>query len=742
MNSGTSRMAATLAATFICSAAVQAQNAATQGPPAANELQEVVVTAQKRTESAQTTPISMGIFSAADLVKDGITDVQTLSMHDTSLNFSNGGSTEGWITMRGISSHDVTEVGDPTVPIANDGFFVNRSYAMVTSLYDLERVEVLRGPQGTLYGRNASGGVVNIISAKPTDQLEATGSVEAGNFNELHFDGMVNIPLSDSVQLRAAYDSLKHDGYRQVQPGLGLAPDGGDDADAQSGRAELAFSPIEHFHGLVTIQAAQIGGVGAVNKQIPFANNPAIPGDILHSKPDLGDPNNFDGYSPTYVRVDEKTYKIQLVYDDLPAGITATYLGGYDNLAWRHSLPLNGFLGFPFTTPLIFSQNEFPKTVNHEFRLTSAADQLITWQAGVFFFEERNTDVDDHAVVNPGAVNAATLIHFHFPLVEDVSRAAYGQGTLRLTDTLKLTGGARYTSDAKDRFGTFDINAAGQFGIPQYGAARFTKTTGHVSLEWTPTNQTFEYAKVDTGYKAGGFTTCNPYGPETVTAYEVGSKNRFLNNSMQFNVAGFYNNYKDQQIQTFVPASVCVSDSTVQNAGGSHIYGAEASFDALLDPIGRADLALTYLHARFTDFVAAPGLPAAVADCAATTPGGNCQLAGNTLSNSPTWTIAAGFEHGWKLPNLMTMTGRVEARYQSLQYFDPFNYASTTQGAYTVANASLDFTRDRWKVGAWVRNFTNKDYLVYAAEFYTNSVYRYSFGAPRTYGVTVAVSLN
>jgi iron complex outermembrane recepter protein len=715
-----------------------------------NELQEVIVTAQKRPESAQTTPIAMTVYGADEITRKGIVDIQSLTTNDTSLNFTMGaGGAEPYLTMRGISSHDTTEIGDPAVPIATDGFFMNRPYGLLASLYDIEQIEVLRGPQGTLYGRNAVAGLVNIIAAKPTMDFEAQGSVETGNYNTLNTTAVLNLPFSDSVQLRAAYDSEKHDGYRTVYTEPGAESYRGDDADSESARVELAIEPIDHLRGLLTLQATQIGGTGNVENLIPFVPNPNVPGDILHTIPALGSATTWTNYSPTWQNIDDKVYKLQLDYDDLPGGAKLVYLGGYDNTQWHHALPLNGAFGEPFTTPQDFIQNEYPKTVNQELRIVSPAGGIFAWQAGVFYFQERSTNLNSYAELNPGAENARELIAFEFPLVEDNSKAAYGQGSVKLTDDLQLSAGLRYTRDDKERTGVLNEPVADTNGVSQAGSTESSKTTYHVGLDWTATSHSFEYAKVDTGYKAGGFSTCSStsapsYAPETVTAFEVGSKNRMADNTIQMNVSLFLDNYKNEQISIFVPPSVCVADSEVENAGGSRIYGLEGELDALVDPVGTFNLNFTYLHARFTDFIAAPGVAAAVADCTPAA-GGNCQLAGNTLSNSPTWTIAAGLEHTWTLPNSMGLNGRIEDRYQSKQFFDPFNYASTTEQGYSLANAYLDLTggtsRAKWKVGAWIRNLANKVYFNNMEEFYTNNTYVYGYGAPRTFGVRIQVDV-
>src|SRR5262249_3225488 len=160
-------------------------------------------------------------ISAAEIAQKGIADFATLSTNDTSVNFSSNGS-EGYLTVRGISSHDVTEIGDPAVPVVIDGFTTIRPYTLTTSLYDLQRIDVLRGPQGTLYGRNAEGGLVSVISQKPTREFGVGGSAEFGNFNTNNFTAWINMPVSDMLRLRVSGSSRRHDGYRRITPSNGV----------------------------------------------------------------------------------------------------------------------------------------------------------------------------------------------------------------------------------------------------------------------------------------------------------------------------------------------------------------------------------------------------------------------------------------------------------------------------------------------------------------------------------------
>lgn len=730
------RLLSTLAAVVVAATGFSPPARANTASDDVDQLQEVVVTAERRTASSQTTPIAINVYSAEDISRKGIVDVASLTNNDTSLNMVQAlGGSEPYLTLRGVSSSDTTELGDPAIGVATDGFFKNRTYDLLGSLYDVERIEVLRGPQGTLYGRNTAGGVVNIITNKPGNEFETSASVEVGNYSALNFTGMLNLPFSDVLRMRAAFASNAHDGYRRIDMYPGLPSEGGDDQDARSGRIEVGFTPAEYFEGLFTYQALQLGGTGGAYELLPFVANPAVPGDISHALPNVGDSHSWTNYAPTWLRLDEKTYKLQLTYSGLPGGAQLVYLGGYDNLQFHHSDPLNGFLGIPFNISQTYQQNEYPKTYSHELRVVSPNAGRFTWQGGVYFFEERSTNLDTRGYENPGATDVTQVFAYEFPLVESTSRALYGQGSFKLTDAVSLSAGVRYTRDTKERTGVFDFNYADAFGISQYGSARSSKTTWHAGVDWQPTDNMFEYAKVDTGYKAGGFTTCNPYGPETVTAYEIGSKNRFAQNTGQLNLAAFFNNYTNQQFATLVSSDVCLTSNTVENAGGSHIYGLEGDFQKLVDPVGKFNLSFTYLHARFTNFVAAPGLPAAAADCSSQAGNGNCQLAGNTLPNSPTLTVSAGLEHTWHLPGDVELNARVEEKYTSRQYYSPFNYASTTSPGYGISNLYFDFIHENWRVGLWGRNLANKTYFSNMQEWYVSNAYQYSFGPPRTYGI-------
>jgi iron complex outermembrane receptor protein len=726
----------------LCGGQAVAQTDGAEQPAAeAGQLAEVVVTAEKRVESAQKTAISMSVISAEEILRKGITDFATLATNDTSVNYSS----QGFLTVRGISSHDTTEIGDPAVPVVIDGFTTIRPYTLTTSLYDVQRIEVLRGPQGTLYGRNAEGGLVSIISRKPTADFGVGGSAELGNFNTNNFTAWINMPVNAMLRLRVSGSSRRHDGYRNIVPSNGVPAYRGDDEDSHSLRFQADFTPFDNFDAWFLFQSTQLGGTGQASKKIlfnpgitpaPTPDNPNPVPDISHDRPDLGDTRNFPQYAPMSQDVDDKVYKWQLSYSALPFNTSLTYLGGYDNLQWHRVRPFPTLLGVNISVPTVFIQNEFPKTTNHEVRLASDSSGPFVWQTGLYYFEERSTNLNSYGQTDPFSTQAANLLSFSFPLVDTKSHAAFGQASYSINDQNKVTAGVRYSRDTKSRSGTFNLDAFGVFGLDQRGNAESTRTTYHLGYDWTPTNTNLVYAKFDTGYKPGGFTTCNPYDPETVKAFEVGAKNRFNNNTLQVNVAAFYNKYENQQVTALTAG--CSSGTVVENAGSSKIYGMEASADALFTEADKVDFSFTLLHARFDDFEAYPtnGAPTYFANCPAKQDG-NCQLAGNTLPQAPNVTVALGYEHNWKLPNNAGVNFRLEAKYEGKQFFDSFNFNDSEQGGYALVNTYLGYSQEKWRVNLFGRNLADRTYLVDGIEFTIGGahMYQYSFGAPRTFGV-------
>ena len=699
-----------------------AQNVAGTADASSTALEEIVVTAEHKTESAQRTPIAMSVYGSDDLKKNGVTNIQDLSAiaEDVSFTDMQGAPI---LTMRGISGLDPNENGDPAVSIDIDGFYLIRPYSLYATMYDLDRVEVLRGPQGTLNGRNSLGGAINIITAQPTMQEETYASLEYGNYDALSTQGMANIPVSDKLQVRMAFMTLSHTGYRNNAPN----PDG-DDADDKSGRVEVAFQPSTSFRGLITLQYTSEGGVGSITQNIPYiytssgALNTNLPPGINSRQFTVGTAQNQT--------LQERLGRFNLIYDT--DAVEFTLLGGYDQTMFHKDVDNSS----PYLTPSVygFNENEFPDTYNGELRLSSRGGGPLQWQAGYFAFGQiEHLRTFAQAPLTNGGYDD------FFGFVYDTrasSRAGYAQASYQLTDALKLTAGARYTHDFKSEAGWYgDLSSNVSFSGNLYTSVSSSKTTYHLALDYDLTSANLLYGKVDTGYKAGGFNLgATTYQPETVTTYEVGSKNRFLADTLQLNLAAFYDNYANEQVNSFVTLASGHPVALTENAGKSRIYGAEGDLIYKVPVLGTLNASLDYLHARYTYFLSS-------SDPSNPTVSGNVQLAGNTPPQAPTWSARLGLEHSWPVGD-GTLTGRIQSKLQSSSNFSFYDYSDTRQPSYASSDAYLTYApaQAHWKLTAFMKNLTNAVVYTLAQENQYIVAYSYQFLPPRTFGLRLEYS--
>ena len=676
------------------------------------ELAEVVVTAEKRTTSAQNTAIALAVIDTQTLKENGINDIAGLATLSPNVVFGqNAGATT--VAVRGVSSRDVTEIGDPAVAINIDGIFLQRPTGMNASFYDLERIEILRGPQGTLYGRNATGGVVNIITAKPTQEFGGYAAVTAGNYNTANMEGAVNVPLTDTLAMRASFISRSHDGYRDNG-----AAGRGDDEDSKGGRLQFLYRPLDRLKILLSGSFLKQGGIGPVYDGIPTNSSQKIPPTESRAAE----------YFPLSTRGDfdvKRTNLLAQVDYDMDFA-TLTYLSGFVGLDFKHLWDNDGQPDKFFD----YARNEVSHDFSNELRIASNNEQGLVWQAGLYQYRQ-SIDLNNNFLLSPNRV-PVSVREYHFD-VETRSYAGFGQVSYDITDSLKASAGARYSRDEKDRTGysyvgslTQDVSsgtAVRTFAAEQHSPEpEWSKTTWHAGLDYQVTPRNLVYGKVDTGYKSGGFTLVSNYDPETLTAYEIGSKNRFLNNALQSNLSAFYYDYKNQQVSQFIASGPFAGQSTVLNAGKSEIYGVEIENTWLATADDRLNLAVSWLHGVYTDFSVANG-PS------------NLSLAGNHVVQSPEFSVEAGYEHAFHVLG-GELRPRVQTQFQSASYLTFYNRPNDRQAAYSLTDISLTYAPDAksWNVQGFVRNLENTVVLTNADQGGPYAATRYQFGAPRTFG--------
>jgi len=733
-------------------------------------LPEIIVTAEKRESSIQDSPLSISAFSGEELKRQGITDTHGLGNIVPNVTIGAEGSRDSvFIAIRGISQSERRNTDDATTAFSIDGATVPRMSGVAAYFYDIERIEVLRGPQGTLYGRNSTSGVVNVITKKPTfDGYEGDFEFGYGNYANRSANGALNLPFSDSVAGRVAFTYNDRNGYRDNGP---LVADG-DDADNFGIRGHLLWNISDDTSLLISTDYYQRQGVGTVSNAVECAVEFGC--DLFGStKPWKGTPLDQEGS-----RDDSDTnFKIELNHS----------FSGFDffamttNRVHKRNLTNDGntLAGddaiFDFGDGPVFIDSGAIETTESdswsgELRLTSNTDSNLQWIVGAYFLDEvingpftfRAPFATDR--FGPGSRNFHGQLMFVDKDLTIESWAIFANTSYDITDKVKLRAGLRYTEDEKDKGGNPDDPLSGSHqnfileerGIPlgpfpkaQVANPDWSKTTYEIGLDWRLNDDTLAYAKYSTGYKAGGFNRgsdertsgspfvadLNIYRPETVKAYEIGIKTTFMDGRARVNLAAFYNDYKDKVEQATglvagIPQGIAVNATDVDISGleleSSFLYGESG---------GRIDLSVGWLDATYGDFDNLPDPQG----------GPDLDVSGNPPPNAPDWNanltwvpFTVDFMGGMLNP-------RIQIAYKSDYITSPEDTFIDQQDAYTKSNASLywESNNDGVYGEVYVRNIENEHVQVssgcggitFAQGAGINCTKM--FAEPRTYGVRV-----
>jgi iron complex outermembrane receptor protein len=684
-----------------------------------NQLEEIVVVAQKRLENIQTTPIAVTAISNTTLQEQGIHDVQGLTLLVPNFEVSTD-QPDMQIVIRGVASLNDAPTNDPAVAFNVDGVYLSRATGAGGTFFDLDHVEVLRGPQGTLYGRNADAGVVNVVPREPTGKYEAEGAIESGAYALFSTFGMFNVPIDDRVRLRIAFASIKHSGY--ISGGF-------DDADNNAGRVQLLVNPTDSLKVRFYIDYFHQGGVGGVDIAAPFlvpSNHWANTVGLLAQTP-AGMANLLLPYPPFTGKTDDTVVNIHTQVDWSLGFATLTYIPAYVDTS-VHWGPVYG--SGTATPNLVRISNQ----ITQELRLASDSDARtagsLRWTGGLYWFHENQSDVLSPEFGNPvnpalapGLLNLDTEIY-------TVSYAGFGQVTYSLLDNFRLTGGIRYTMDDKKMHGTTQTVIPGLAPFPTlpYAGSRVWHNFGwRAGAEWDVRDNSMAYVTVATGYKAGGFKEApgnNTYNPETLTDYEIGIKNRFFSQRLQINLGGFYYKYKNYQAYDVIGGL-----NEEFSVGPSKLYGLELEGNYLVTDNDRIDLSVSFEHGTFGAFI----FPLTGLD-----------LSGYTFPLLATWTSTLGFQHTWRLGSPGVITAHIQSHYSSSYPTTLDQLPGSRQGAYTSTeiNATYMPPSGRWSLQAYVKNLENKAVFTAGADSSAGpglTVVTENPSDPRVFGVRVNV---
>jgi iron complex outermembrane recepter protein len=739
---------------------------------------DIVVTATRSETLLSKTPIAMTAIATEQLRDAGVTDSARLNDLVPNLQISVNGDAAR-ISIRGVTSTDTTEKGDPSAAFLLDGVYLARPVEVLNAFYDLARVEVLRGPQGTLYGRNTTAGVINVIAARPKDEFEASADGVYGSLGRVNATGMINVPFGEGLGIRAAvnYDrkdssiiqngpiTQSLDGYRNVfSARLSFGGKVGDNFDfvirgdyTKDKGGLYSLLPLGGFFPTVVSPGARttqsVGPVTQVTIQ-----NPADPVYVdrgSRAQRTLAAPLVFPD------RKNNQFYGIagEFTYDLGPVALT--YLGSYRETKRRD---VRDILEFGFVHGTAFLNGDFKQT-SHELRAAFGKDSPLHGQVGAYYFSEESDIFASFGAPISTAFFGPNATGFAFPQGPTKARsvAGFGQLTYDITDDLHLTGGIRYTTDRKSRIGATvaDFSSA---AVSFCGTARcvlnqniakrtYKKTTWKVGADYDAPGLGLMYASVSTGYKAGGFNddcvigtgvACGLtsesqlyFNPETLTAYEGGIKFKLLDNALRLNIGAFHYDYKNLQLSQ-IDSTGSVPQVRVQNAGTAKVDGVE--MEAIITPSDRdsVEFGINYTNARYDSF--APSIAVDIIGPAGTPVGTTKQIItrnfkGLQLEHAPKWTASAGYTHSFPLGNGGNVAASVRTRLSSSYTMQDLSIlAQFRQPSFTKTDLSLTYKApdNRWYIQGFAQNLENSITLAAAG---TGLLAGVAIEEPRTYGV-------
>ncbi len=741
------------------------------GAAQSQQLEEIVVTAQKREIGLQSAPVAVTAFTGKSLERNRIFSISDLASSAPSLSLTQGSSpVDLELNIRGITNTRLdSPSGEAAVGTFIDDVYIGRNGGMNTDYFDIERIEVIRGPQGVLLGKSVVGGALSIITAKPEFENSGAITVGIGNYDSNLVTGHVTGPINDAWAGRLSFQTRRHDGYaydilhdreiddwesRQLRAQLLYRPDG----SKWSGRVVLDYNK-DSMSGLnsVAISDGQTGGF----RPRPWSQLRAFLG-LTDPRVSIPEENVFNGDSrPTQQFLNRESVGLSLniagEYDAFTLNLITGYRTGRANNLYDQTgggpdvldetetfgVTFADFLAFdPTAATFLFSEpvgeNADISAFSQEIRLTSKSDGNFDWIAGVFF---KKDDIDKfdrfYGEGNSGALPTLSGESHWINNGENTNIGVFGQIGYRFTDSLKLNVGARWTSDKKegriqgiavatgDRFNPMDTAPLTPLVAPYdtpYGNT-WKKTTPQATLEWTPNEDFFMYGTISTGFKGGYFQDTAPNAfaaafatrPEEVTNYEIGLKSDFAGGRARLNAAIFLMDYTDLQVEQTNQDCLC---NLTENASDAEISGLEAEFSFAATENLLLNISATFLDTEYVEFREASGVISS----------------GNPLQRTPETQYGANID--WAVSDSISVF--VNYAWQDKMPWQPANL--NFEDAYGLLDARVTYAPAdaNWAFSVWGKNITDELYRSNIIPFFGEEVSQ--FGPPGTYGVDFSYS--
>ena len=701
-----------------------------------NALEEVVVTATKRSVALQDLAGSANVLGADKLGPGGIQEVRDMQVDIPNLSL---GDQFGFarVFMRGIGMTSIDIGGEGAVAFLQDGAIVPRPAAQLMGMFDLDQVEVLRGPQGTLYGRGATAGAINMVTAKPGKELGGYLSVTAGNYSLAQFKGAIDVPMGDALSMRLAGSLDSRDGYgNNIFTGSDI-----NDRDASAYRATFVYDAGGPLTATLSAQYYEEDDNNYAFSYFGQSEGSSIP--VPFGVPILGG-NTVGMVGGGFYDINSDQEPIN-DRDGQLINLTIDYAF---NDRWSlksitSSQSMDRFLrdDLDSTDANLFGQNNYTEesdSFGQELIFNYSSDRIDVL-GGVMYFEE-----DLYGEVRVPLTNLCFLLapeacgtpvgdflnggnYLQDGDVDIEAWGAYVEANYSISDKWSVIAGLRYNYEERDGTGSFIFDAI-SLNVPTNQRESWNDLTPRITLQYSPNDNMLLYATYTEAFKSGVINTGStspPLDPETVDAFELGLKGQNASGTIRYSVAAFFYDYQDMQI-SFVDETSTVS--TV-NAAEAENSGIELEVDGSLGNGFSFDFYLTYLNAEYQEFFNgdyANGF--AITD-----------LSGNTLPNAPESTAKLGLTWEGAVGG-GTLTVRGEAYYQDDVYFTEWNRKDAYQSSYEQFNASVDYSwNDQWLLSLWGRNLSDEEVMsnnIITAPLY-DSLRVGAVLPPRTYGATV-----
>ncbi len=726
------------------------------GTAAAQELEEVIVTAQHREQNIQDVPLAITALGTEQLEAAGIFDGTTIAMNVPGMAYAEFAPGQVLIAIRGITSADDGAGLDNSVALFLDGIYIGRQAGINFDMFDLERIEVLKGPQGTLFGRNAIAGAINVVTSKPSDTFGAKAALTVGNEGILRYQGLVTGPLGENLSAKLVYNHREHDGfvrntllnkdvqnedYSSVRGQLSLSTDAStwllsgdymeDDRDAM-GRAPIANGNFDYVGTAIALGAGRPGTNASPIDGFSYreASGVSLQGDIEVGK---GVVTSITGFRST-----DSNFNMESI--GAPAG------GGYNLDAGVYGVDVNDDI------------NESIDTFSQELRWSSETGGVFDYTSGLYYFTEDTDRVEQFKLDRNTVATGQVTVGNEYTRTQNKTKsyAAYGQANWHVNDSWTLTAGGRFTKDERDYIATAvncglseEVKAAA--GFPNFAPCgnvgsslriiaeafklpasnSWTDFSPMLSAQFRASDDLMYYGTISTGYKSGGFAgsqgvavaATNPVNPEDVINYELGFKGDFAGNTVRINASVFLMDYTDLQVVRFgpVPGSAFGTFQTT-NVGSADIYGLELDYDWRVTENFSISGYYAFLHSEIS------GLTLNTAT-------GPQDFSGLPLRQSPKNSYSVVLDY--KMP---ISSGALDFRTQYAFVDDQFNdYPTRTETIIEQAkllDASVSWTspEGRYQVLLWGKNLTDERYITHSYRIGPGSIGVWS--APATYGLT------